>query len=118
MMKKAYVAAGVALALSGAVLADTPIGPGVTGSGGTGANAADANVRPGAGGQGMKTREDGMPMDRADVKVRGDVRAKDSSAAAATGSTSGGSATGTTGGLGTLSSPDGVQPDPKAAMDP
>ena len=113
MMKTAYVAAGFALALSGVALADTPIGPGVTGSGGTGATAADANLKAGAGGQGTQTREDGMPVDRADAKVRGDARAKESGNPSLRGSPSGNPATGTTGGLGASGTTDGMRIDPK-----
>jgi hypothetical protein len=105
MAKKACLAAGLMLALSGAAFADTPIGPGVTGSGGTGATAADANVRAGAGGEAPVIRQDGMPAERADVKARGAAGAKgsaqaaqpDAKAAAAVGASGSAGAAGTTG---------------------
>ena len=118
MMNKALVAAGLTLVLAGVAWADTPIGPGVTGSGGTGANAADANIRAGAGGEAKKTREDGMPVDRADAKVRSEARAKGATGAAASGSASGSGAAGTKGGLGAVGSTAGVQVKPEAAIDP
>ena len=111
MMNKAYVAACLAFAFSGMALADTPIGPGVTGSGGTGANATDAISRPGAGSQTAKTREDGMAVDHADAKVRAEARAKDSKAAASTGSTSGSAGTGARGTVDTAGGVDGGQRD-------
>ena len=50
MIKKLLVAAGLTLAFGAPALADTPIGTGVTGAGGTGANQSDSaatGVRPG-----------------------------------------------------------------------
>lgn len=41
MRKALWIAAGLVAALSGPAYADTPIGAGVTGSGGTGANRSD-----------------------------------------------------------------------------
>jgi hypothetical protein len=76
MMRKTCVAAALTLGLCGMALADTPIGPGATGSGGTGANAADKNLRPGAGGDAPVVRQDGMPADQADVNVRADGAVK------------------------------------------
>jgi hypothetical protein len=68
-MKKACIAAGLALALNAVAFADTPIGPGVTGSGGTGKDAADTKLHAGAGGEAPLMREDGMPADEADANV-------------------------------------------------
>jgi hypothetical protein len=48
-MKRVLLLAGVALAFAAPAFADTPIGPGVTGMGGTGPNASDpvnAGPRP------------------------------------------------------------------------
>jgi hypothetical protein len=118
MMNKALVAAGLTLALSGVAWADTPIGPGVTGSGGTGANAADANVRAGAAGDAKKTREDGMPVDRADANVRNEARAKGASGGKPIGNESASGASGTRGGLGAVGNTGGVQIKPEAAIDP
>jgi hypothetical protein len=69
MMKAFFAAAGIAL-LSGAAFADTPIGPGVTGAGGTGATAADSKLRAGAGGEAPVLRQDGMPAERADANAK------------------------------------------------
>jgi hypothetical protein len=72
MVRKACIAVGFALSMGGIALADTPIGPGVTGAGGTGATTADSNLRAGAGGEAPVVRQDGMPADRADSNVRKD----------------------------------------------
>ena len=75
MLRKAFYTAGLTLALATAAMADTPIGPGVSGSGGTGANTADSKVRAGAGGEAPVVRQDGMPADRADSNARTKARA-------------------------------------------
>ena len=49
MVRKLLLSAGCALALAAPAFADTPIGPGVTGTGGTGPNKSDpvnTGVRP------------------------------------------------------------------------
>ena len=68
-MKKAWIATGLALLLNAPAFADTPIGPGVTGSGGTGKDAADTRLHRGAGGEERLLREDGMPADEADRNI-------------------------------------------------
>ena len=92
LMKKTCIAAGLALALIAPAFGDTPIGPGVTGSGGTGANKSDdpstgagpgTEVRP-------AQREANMPAaPKANASAAGDAKA-----GARTG------ATGATGGAG------------------
>ena len=72
MMNKVLAAASLTLVFGGSAFADTPIGPGVTGSGGTGATTADCNVRAGAGGEPRVVRQDGMAAERADANVRAD----------------------------------------------
>ena len=94
MFKKFCVAAGLLLGLSGIAVADTPIGPGATGAGGTGANAADVKARKDKGGPATQVREDGMPVDRADANVRKDAPKK---AGEATGSVGGSAGTGAVG---------------------
>jgi hypothetical protein len=83
------------------VWADTPIGPGATGTGGTGPNAADSSVRHREGGEAAPKRRDGMPTDEADSKVRANARAgaavtdRDGSAShSGTGASSGAGASG------------------------
>src|SRR4051812_39972355 len=73
--KRTFIAAALMLALGGAAFADTPVGPGVTGSGGTGRDAADLNTRTGAGGEARQLRPDGMPRDRADANVKSNAGA-------------------------------------------
>jgi len=75
-MRKTLFAAGLIFALCGAAFADTPIGPGATGSGGTGLDSADANVKPGAGGEPRALRQDGAPADQADRNLRSDSSGK------------------------------------------
>ena len=96
MFRKVCAAAGLLLGLSGLALADTPIGPGATGAGGTGANPADAKARQDKGGPATQVREDGMPVDRADGNVRSDTPKKAGSGDAR-GTASGGAATGAVG---------------------
>jgi hypothetical protein len=69
-MRKTLLAAGLAFALCGTAFADTPIGPGATGSGGTGLDSADTNLKPGAGGEPRVQRQDGAPADQADRNLR------------------------------------------------
>ena len=83
MMKQVCMAAALTLALGGAAFADTPIGPGVTGSGGTGKDTADTKRQAGAGGEAAVKREDGMPADRADATVSRTPAGGDSKAATA-----------------------------------
>jgi hypothetical protein len=78
MIGKACIATAVTLMLAGVAFADTPIRPGVTGPGGTGATAADANKGAGAGANGAVLREDGMAVDQADASVAGTTRAAES----------------------------------------
>ena len=78
MMRKTCLAMILTVGLCGVALADTPIGPGVTGSGGTGANTADSNLRPGAGGEPRVLRQDGTPADQTDRNVRSEAPAKGS----------------------------------------
>ena len=59
MLRKSVLTLACTFALAGSVWADTPIGPGTTGTGGTGGNEADGNIRNGEGGAGPK-RQDGM----------------------------------------------------------
>lgn len=75
-MRKTLLAAGLTFALCGAAFADTPIGPGVTGSGGTGLDKADTNLKPGAGGEPKVLRQDGAPTDQADRNLRSESAAK------------------------------------------
>jgi hypothetical protein len=98
MLTKSFLLLACTFALSGSVWADTPIGPGATGIGGTGPNAADAQVRDGEGGMGPK-RQDGMLLDQADAKVRantstGAATRDDRTGKQGTGSTSGSGASG------------------------
>jgi hypothetical protein len=76
IMRKTLVAAGLTLALCGAAFADTPIGPGVTGSGGTGLDSADTTLKPGAGGEARVLRQDGTPADQADRNLRSESSGK------------------------------------------
>ena len=69
MIRHAFIGAALATVLAGAAFADTPIGPGVTGFGGTGANEADFQLRSGAGGEARLVRVDRMPADHADVNM-------------------------------------------------
>lgn len=70
MLRKSFLAVTFTFAVSGSAWADTPVGPGATGIGGTGPNAADANVRDREGGGTPPKRRDGMPVDQADANVR------------------------------------------------
>ena len=70
MLRNSFLALACTLALSGSVWADTPVGPGATGIGGTGSNAADARVRDREGGGSAPKRQDGTPLDQADANVR------------------------------------------------
>jgi hypothetical protein len=70
MLRNSFLALACTLALNGSVWADTPVGPGATGVGGTGPNAADARVRDREGGGAPPKRQDGMPVDQADMNVR------------------------------------------------
>jgi hypothetical protein len=99
MIKKACIAAGLMLALGGLAFADTPIGPGVTGKGGTGRDAADMNTRAGAGGEARELRQDGTPTDRADAQVKGSAKTGSDRNAPqyGTGASTGAPATGTAG---------------------
>jgi hypothetical protein len=106
-----------ALMMSGFAWADTPIGPGVTGSGGTGMNAADANVRRGGPGAALTIREDGMPVDRADANLRNSAKAKTLDAHTAKPDAAQ-SATGASSGVGAFGSVEGVEVKPEVAMDP
>ena len=117
-MRKTGLVALFTLGLCGAALADTPIGPGVTGSGGTGLDAADANVRPGAGGEPRVLRQDGSPADQADKNLRSQAEAQGaarsdvkSDAAAPVGV----GASGNVGGAGKAAGalPEGVRSSPK-----
>lgn len=69
-MRKRHFVAALTFALCGTAFADTPIGPGVTGSGGTGLDSADMNVRPGSGGEPRALRQDGTAVDQADRNLR------------------------------------------------
>src|SRR5690349_22841521 len=118
VMRKTSLIALLSLALSGAALADTPSGPGATGSGGTGLDAADANVRPGAGGEPRVLRQDGTPADRADRNLRSEAEMKGgarsdikSDAAAPVGVGASGSVGGAGKAAGAL--PEGVRSAPK-----
>ena len=111
MFKKACVMAGMLAGLSGLALADTPIGPGATGAGGTGPNAADAKARQDKGGPATRVREDGMPVDKADANVRRDASKKDG-ADAGTGAASG------MGGTGTVTGTEPLTTSPKPGMKP
>ena len=75
-MRKTLLAAGLTFALCGTAFADTPIGPGVTGSGGTGLDSADTKLKPGAGGEPRVQRQDGTPVDQADRNLRSDSAGK------------------------------------------
>lgn len=103
MFRKTCVMAAMLVGLSGVALADTPIGPGATGAGGTGPNAADTKARSDKGGPATEVREDGMPIDRADVNVRRDPSTK-AGADAGTGKASGTAGTGTVTGAEPLTS--------------
>ena len=113
MMKKLTLAAGLTLTLTlGApALADTPIGPGVTGSGGTGPNRSDpatTGVRPG--GDAQVRRPEGSEPISGDLKgqpsaqerSRGEpapsARGRETHPSAPTGGTAPAGATGTVGG--------------------
>jgi hypothetical protein len=74
MLRKRFLAVACTLAVSGSVWADTPVGPGATGIGGTGPNAADAKVRDREGGT-PPQRRDGMPVDQADANIRANAGA-------------------------------------------
>jgi hypothetical protein len=76
MMRKTLLATGLTIALCGTAFADTPIGPGVTGSGGTGLDSADTNLKPGAGGEPRVLRQDGTPADQADRNLHFDSSGK------------------------------------------
>jgi len=67
MIRKLCIAAGLALSLGTSAFADTPIGPGATGSGGTGPNAAD---RTDASKQAGYDKQ-GAPAQRNDAKGKG-----------------------------------------------
>ena len=67
MIRRALIGAALATVVGGAAFADTPIGPGVTGLGGTGANATDFQLLQSAGAHLL--RQDGMPADRASENV-------------------------------------------------
>jgi hypothetical protein len=100
MLNKSLLTLACTFALAGSVWADTPIGPGVTGSGGTGASTADAKVRDREGGGAGPKRQDGAPLDKADSNVRANSSAgasvrDESTGNAGTGSTAGASARGT-----------------------
>ena len=70
MIRKALIGTALAMVVSGAAFADTPIGPGVTGLGGTGLNEADLQLHEGAGPDShLLLRLDGMPADRADLNI-------------------------------------------------
>ena len=107
-----------ALMLSGFAWADTPIGPGATGSGGTGMNAADANIRPGGPGASLTIREDGMPTDSADVNLRRGTAKAPMSNARTVQPSSPDTARGASSGAGAFGAVEGAQVDPKAAIDP
>ena len=103
MLRKSVLTLACTFALAGSVWADTPIGLGTTGTGGTGANEADGSIRNGEGGAGPK-RQDGMPLDQADKNVRANSGAAASTrdgrpGNASTGATSGASSRGSVTGM-------------------
>ena len=81
MIRVACIGAALATLVAGAAFADTPIGPGVTGFGGTGANETDFSLHAGAGGEGRLLRHDRMPADHADVNMLASAGALDRYAA-------------------------------------
>ena len=104
MLMKRFLALACTLALTGSAWADTPIGPGVTGTGGTGPNAADSGTRTRDGGGAGPKRQDAAPVDQTDSKVRANAgpgaapRTRDGSTSnTGTGSTSGAGVSGNAG---------------------
>jgi hypothetical protein len=99
--RKICIAVGLALSLIAPVFADTPIGPGVTGAGGTGPNRSDDPST--AAGPGTEVRQADRETNatggaKAAASASGDAKA--GARSGATGATSGGGA-GTSGSTGT-----------------
>ena len=113
MIRKTCLAAALALGFCATTFADTPIRPGATGSGGTGAQ-ADKNPHPDVGGEARVLRPDATSADRGDINMpesgakRGDLK-RDAAAPTGVG------ATGTPGGAGkaAASLPEEVRAAPK-----
>ena len=61
-MKKLLIAMGLALAFAAPAFADTPMGPGVTGMGGTGPNKSDPDTGAKPGGAGVQRPEAREPI--------------------------------------------------------
>ena len=102
MLMKRFLALVCTLALTGSAWADTPIGPGATGTGGTGPNAADSGTRTRDGGGAGPKRQDAVPVDESDSKVRASPgaapRTRDGNTSnTGTGSTSGAGVSGNAG---------------------
>jgi hypothetical protein len=76
MVRKRCVTAVLMLGVCGVVLADAPTGPGVSGSGASGANAADKNLRSGTRDESRVLRQDSTPADQADINVRAEGAVK------------------------------------------
>jgi hypothetical protein len=82
-----WIAAGLAFSLVAPVFADTPIGPGVTGSGGTGANKSDdPSTGAGPGTEVRQADREGNGSTKGRAITSGDVKA---GRTGATGATSG-----------------------------
>jgi hypothetical protein len=100
-MRKTWMVAGLALALSAPVFADTPIGPGVTGAGGTGANRSDdPSTGAGPGTEVRQADREGNPSGTAKGRASASGEARAGARSGATGATSGAGA-GTSGNAGT-----------------
>ena len=113
MLRNSFLALACTLAVSGSVWADTPVGPGATGIGGTGSNAADAKVRDREGGGSAPKRQDGTPLDQADANVRAGA----STGAATRDDRTGKDGAGSTAGSGASGKGSAVQKERKADED-
>jgi hypothetical protein len=98
MIKKLLLAAGLALSLGSTAFADTPIGTGVTGSGGTGPNKSDpANTGVKAQGDLQVQRPDGSEPISGNAKAEAAVTTQDKSRATHPSAPTGKGATGPAG---------------------